>query len=375
MADPGGGMKPSPDRDAAGVRKTAAARFTDLEQRVLRISPEPCLHVGDRQVHELISADIRGYLEYLRTGLSGIAHDRLAIRLPRKQVFREGDEAGDFRVMPCVLGAGDARLKMVKIIGTNKQAARIPDQISVGRVFLLDNHDNYITHAFQACLLSSARTGACAMLAIEKLARRRRRVRIIGAGRVGYYCGLFCTQLAGIREVVFVDRDPARAQAAADLLAHQYPALDFHAASTHGSEATDILILATSSARAFCRPPAGNADLIISLGADSDDQHELDSAWLGLSSLYVDSLDSVNYGDLRTWSAAGLIEGEALTELLTLYRHPAGQDGDRVRIFISTGTALFDALTLGFLLECPGLRGESVAGVDQGPVLAGSNSV
>ena len=278
------------------------------------------------------------------------------MHLPAKQVFKAADEAGDFRVMPCILGSGEARLKVVKIIGTNKQSRRIPDQISVGQAFLLDNNDNSITHAFQACLLSSARTGACAVLAIEKLARRRRRVRIIGSGRVGYYCGLFCTQIPGIGEVVFVDRDPERAQAAAALLTRQCPWLNFHTATVDEADDTDVLVLATSSATAFCLPPAGDADLILSLGADTDDQHELDPAWLGLASLYVDSLDSVNYGDLKAWTGKGLLEGEELTDLLALYRHPVRQDEGRARVFISTGMALFDALTIGYLMETPALK-------------------
>ncbi len=351
VPDPEGPATASSGHPADNASRGGIVPVTELLQRVLRVSPEPCLHVSDQRVHEIISADIRGFIAHLRTGLSKVASDELAACLPRKQVFKAMGEAGDFRVMPCILGSGEARLKIVKIIGTNKQAVRIPDQISVGQAFLLDANDNYITHAFQACLLSSARTGACALLAIEKLARRHERVRIIGAGRVGYYCGLFCSLLPGIREVVLADQDPGRADAAAGLLQQQCPSLNYHAAAAYDPGASDVLILATSSSTAFCRPPSGNADLVISLGADTDDQHELDEAWLGLSRVYVDSLDAIHYGDLKTWSARGLIDNSSLTELLALYRQPADQDSGRVRLFISTGTALFDALTIGFLRE------------------------
>jgi len=341
----------SPRPDAGNEARGRPESLAELQRRVLRVSPEPCLHVSDQRVHEIISADIRGYIAYLRTGLGQIASGELAADLPSKQVFKARGEAGDFRVMPCILGSGDARLKVVKIIGTNKRSTRIPDQISVGQAFLLDANDNCITHAFQACLLSSARTGACALLAMEKLASRHERVNIIGAGRVGYYCGLFCSLLPGIRAVVFSDRDPQRAHDTARLLQQQCPSLDYHAATAAGSEAGDVLILATSSAAAFCRPPAGDADLVISLGADTDDQHELDESWLARSSLYVDSLDAIHYGDLKAWAGRGLIDTKSVTELLALYRQPVVQDRGRVRLFISTGMALFDALSIGFLIE------------------------
>jgi hypothetical protein len=114
--------------------------------------------------------------------------------------------------------------KTVKLVGTNVVQERLADQITVGRAFALHPQENFVTHSFAACLLSSARTGACAALAGERLApRRTTTVSLIGAGRVGCYSALYLAALGGLERLHVHDRDGRRAEGLARALA-EHPA-------------------------------------------------------------------------------------------------------------------------------------------------------
>ena len=65
-------------------------------------------------------------------------------------------------------------------------------------------------------------------------------------------------------------------------------------------------------------------------------------------------MDSLNYGDLRQWVRAGRVSAHELTELLTLIREGCQAPVEQRRLFISTGSALFDNVTIGYLLARSG---------------------
>lgn len=67
----------------------------------------------------------------------------------------------------------------------------------------------------------------------------------------------------------------------------------------------DTLVLATTSTSPLCAPDSCDAKLVISLGADSEDQHEL-HPFAGAADLYTDTMDSLHFGDLLAWQSAGL---------------------------------------------------------------------
>jgi ornithine cyclodeaminase/alanine dehydrogenase-like protein (mu-crystallin family) len=90
----------------------------------------------------------------------------------------------------------------------------------------------------------------------------------------------------------------------------------------------------------------------VSLGADIDSQSELDPAWARYADIYCDSLDSLRFGDLRAWSEAGRIDAAEVTGLLECLRQ-SPPEPTRPRVFVSTGSALFDNLTAYYLLERP----------------------
>lgn len=318
-------------------------------RRVLRLSPEPCRYFDEAEVHRLLTQRPSDYLAFIRSELQAIAAERADLELPEKQVFNDPG-GGDFRLMPCVVRSRDHARKTIKIVGTNLVQRVVPDQITVGRAFALHPVENFVTHVFEACLLSSARTGACAALAIELLAPRVSRVTIVGAGRVGYYSAFYACALDRVREVVLSDLDLERAALAASLLAQQVPATAFAAQRFDELDGCDVLVLATTSAEPLCRPPGLGAGLIVSLGADTETQRELDPAWARAADIYVDSFDSLRFGDLGAWSAAGLIAPEGLVDLLGLLRNGPRPAPGRQRVFISTGSALLDNLTIGYLL-------------------------
>ena len=325
--------------------------MNDLLASVLRITPEPYRHLDDMQIHRLLTRDPQRYMGYIRAQLDDIANGHASLDLRPKQVFSDPEGAGDFRVMPCVVRNGTDVRKTVKLVGTNAAQFLIPDQITVGKAFALHPSENFVTHIFDACLLSSARTGVCAALALDWLSDRRDRIAIVGAGRVGYYAAFYAASLGGVDEISLSDTDTARASRTAELLGNQFLATHFRAHVIGETRDCDALILATTSTVSICSPGNRNAPVIISLGADSECQHELDQSWAGIADIYVDTLDSANFGDLLAWHEAGLIALEEVTDILGILRNGLSGPGGNTRIFISTGSALFDNLTIGYLLD------------------------
>jgi ornithine cyclodeaminase/alanine dehydrogenase-like protein (mu-crystallin family) len=222
----------------------------------------------------------------------------------------------------------------------------VPDQITVGKAFHLHPQENFITHGFEACLLSSARTGLCSALALSRLASKRRRVAVVGAGRVGYYSAMYAEALGGVEEVVFRDLRPGRAAAVAALGSKTW-----RAATMREPIACDVLILATTAREAFCSPETTTAKVVISLGADTEDQHELSPAWAKSADVYVDSADCLRVGDVRAWLTAGSIARDDLVDLLALWQDGPRKTAKPSRVFVSTGSALLDNLTIAYLLK------------------------
>jgi len=291
------------------------------------------------------------YLHWVRRQLGDIAKGGMQLELPPKQVFHDPQNESDFRVMPCIVRKAGHACKTVKIIGTNTLQQLIPDQITVGKAFALHPEENFISHVFEGCLLSSARTGVCAALATELLAPASESLTVIGAGRVGFYAAFFTAASAGLRSIRIADSDNTRAADTAALLSSMLPELTVKATPMQELSDTDVVILATTSSKPFCHPPAWGAKLVISLGADTDNQHELAPEWIPIADIFVDTRDSARFGDLAAWQTAGLITTDNLIDLFDLLRQETPRTTSRPGLFISTGSALFDNLTISYLLD------------------------
>lgn len=333
---------------------TKTSTTDELLKDVLRITPEPYEYYNEDKIHNLLTADPLEYYYFVKDELTDIAKGDLQLELPTKQVFSDPDAGSDFRVMPCIIRGSGLVRKTVKMVGTNTLQKIIPDQITVGKAFALHPTENFVSHIFEACLLSSARTGICSTIAIDLLATTRKKITIFGAGRVGYYAAFYAASLGGVEEVSIIDLDKERAVKSAKLLNSQFPSVRFCAADKDTTTDTDILILATTSTTAVCSPPGLSAGLIISLGADTDYQTELSPEWAKDSDISIDTKDCRRFGDLRMWKEKGLISTDRKTpELLDLLREDRSlaDSTEKQRVFISTGSALFDNLTIGYLLS------------------------
>ncbi len=313
---------------------------------LLRVHPEPYEFLDDAEVHRRLTTAPAAYLDHVDAGLAAIAAGRWQVEMPAKRVFRDPGMERDFRVMPCVIRRPGGASKTVKLVGTNTTGHRVPDQITVGRAFALDAEENFVRAGFAACLLSSARTGACAAIARRRLAAPCKRLLVVGCGRVGYYSAFYIGGEARPASIHCLDRDPQRAARTAAALARQLPGIPCEAVTR--LVPCDVMVMATDS-----RTPLLGADdplpaTVISLGADSAWQREVDDALACRYRLYADTPDSLACGDLQAWHTGGLIDDKEVTDLLTLVR--TGPPPPGPALFVSTGSALFDNLTIDYLL-------------------------
>ncbi len=332
------------------IKQDVESRLLLFQQEThdfLRLSKEPFQLVEDARVHRMLTAKPVHYLRSLEIALAAIARSEASIELPVKQLFEDPLAGSDFRVMPCVFRQGERVFKTVKIVGTNIQRQLLP-QITVGKALVVDASENYISHCFDACVLSSARTGAVVTLAVKQLARNKTDVTIVGAGRVGFYSAFYLSFLPGICRIYLKDKEHARAMQAAKLLNQYNPNVNFEVCT--GKELGAVLVLATDSKHALVDVDNLSASLVVSVGADSDHQRELDDSLATKAKLYVDCRDTANFGDLKRWINAGLIKTGQLTDLIQLFAGHRTRKKQEQSLFISTGSALFDNLTMAYLV-------------------------
>jgi ornithine cyclodeaminase/alanine dehydrogenase-like protein (mu-crystallin family) len=319
-----------------------------LLQQVLRIHDEPYRYFDDLQIHHMLTTRPTQYLDHLLTLLESLAFGESALELPNKLVFDDADKYSDFRVMPCVIRHPQRIRKTVKLVGTNNHQQQVPDQITVGKAFALDEKENFVSAGFAGCLLSSARTGACVAIAVRLLAGSAQHISIIGAGRVGYYAALYVAALGNTQKISICDNIEDRARNTAILLQQTFPELEITSSNKQEVQA-DVIVLATDSHQPIYGSNHQPASLVVSVGADTHWQHEVSEQLLGQVDIYVDTLDSFNCGDMRQWHSENRVEENKVTDLLTLLRNKP--EPSEPALFISTGSALFDNLTIDYLLE------------------------
>ena len=330
------------------------------------LDDEPCDWFDDRHCHARLTTSPVSYLDTLQDDLGRIAEARLTAEFPPKQVFRDAvagggsvqDPGGDFRVMPCVVRGPDRLTKTVKIVGSNFRRMQVRGRMTVGRALYLDPRENFVRAEFAAFALSCARTGACAALA-HRLLGRGRNLTLFGAGPVAWYAAFYLLSDGRVDGLYLIDPDGAKAQRTLASLKAIFPAMHGEIrTSTPDADVAETVILATDSTHGFFRPGMTGATLVISLGADSDEQSELHPDWAGQARLVTDLEDSARIGDLKRWHSSGLLGDRPVTDFIGLLR-TGGVDpvcGQRT-VFVSTGSALLDNLTIHYLLGEPSRGG------------------
>lgn len=317
---------------------------------ILRLNIEPYRVWVDGQIHDILTKEPNEFMIHMNDELRMVTHDESVC--PPKKIFTDKKYKGDFRVMPCVTGTGFDALKTVKIVGTNHQQQVIKDQITVGKAFAIHPTDNYITDIFDACVLSSARTGMLAALAAWHLDAKTDDVAIVGAGRVGFYAAFYMCSLFEIKKMRIIDIDPKRSETMVNYLRTQFPEIEF---VIHLSlSLSDTIIVATNSTTPIINPFQTCASTVISVGADEVGLRELHVDWIYEANIYVESIDSERYGDLFHWKMFGhRFEYYTIDELL--FKGKVQNDKKR-SVFITTGSALYDNFTIGYILKKHGSR-------------------
>ncbi|MEW4982776.1 MAG: hypothetical protein AB1Y26_06050 [Cycloclasticus sp.] len=319
---------------------------------IFKLSGEPFEYLSESDVHLALTQNPTEYYQFVKQRVTNLAIQKSKFIMPPKTLFPDKDTDGDFRIMPCIIEENDEVMKTVKLVGTNVIQQSVPNQITVGKACVLHPTENYITHIVEACLLSSARTAICAMLGVELLsARDASKLTIIGAGRVGYYCAYYASALSWFNEIIIHDTDSSRAQSCVKTLQSLFPKIKYITSKRQDLIDTDVLILSTTSTAPLYATHDFKADLIISVGADIDTQRELDNSWAKAASVFVDSYDSARYGDIKVWLDNNLITSTCLTDLFSLLRSEVSITYNKPRIFVSTGTAFFDNLSLSYILR------------------------
>jgi ornithine cyclodeaminase/alanine dehydrogenase-like protein (mu-crystallin family) len=262
-------------------------------------------------------------------------------------------------MMPCTIkplpscdkGSGYG-IDAVKIIGTNEEEAVVADKISGGKALLLHPTDHYVEAIFDVAALSSFRTAAIAVLAYKYCGHRPNHVPgIVGAGRVGFYTAVILREWLGVEELFVHDIDEGRAVVFRDAIAPWFMAAARVADLTTLRRQGRALFLATTSQRPIIDGTLERTTpFIASLGADADNLSELAAEVLAGRLLVSESPQNVAFGDLRRWHAAGLIAAEDLVLLPTRMAASArGKQVDMPVVFVSTGTAVQDALVCRFV--------------------------
>lgn len=306
---------------------------------MLNFNDEPCRYWSDRDVYESLTKNPLSYLNFVFRSLISVSFGSVNHDTPPKQIFT--DAVGDFRTMPSIVNRGESVSKIVKIIGTNNTQSIVPGKISVGKAFNIHPIENFVTDVFDANILSSARTGAIVNVAMAAIDGRSDKVTLVGCGNVGYFCAFYMCALQIADHMSFFDKDVSKAEKFVSGFSKLFPNMRFDVANDFNC---DVIVCATTSTVPILYATNTDARIIISVGADTDYQRELDSSLFVCSNIFVDSLDSLRYGDCL----ASHMNSEHVTEFDKLIIE--GCDVNQRNIFITTGNALFDNLTIEWML-------------------------
>lgn len=313
----------------------------------VNLTHEPCRYRSDADIFIKLTEDPAGYLEYVESVLYSIRRGFSSHLTPDKCII--GGTDGDFRSMPSELHHRKCITKIVKVVGTNNTQRIVRGKITVGKVLNLHPEENFVTDILEANILSSARTGILSILATKKLGLDLHSATVIGCGNVGFFCAYYLCSLTNVKKVTFEDLDSNLEWSIVKWFREKYPDIIFEPSSASDSLKLmdDLIICATSSKQPLFDPITSRANMIVSVGADTSYQRELNFGntlqLLENFNLVVDSYDALNYGDCL----AHKITPDQV-KLLNVF-DPFSAGNKKRNIFISTGNALFDNITVGYL--------------------------
>ena len=288
----------------------------------------------DQQIENHLGHRLYEYLDYLKARIAAIrsTEDHAWAVVEPKIVYDDPlSEFGDVRPMTCFTDL----VKIVKVISTNPYRKKDPC-VSVGATLLLDQEENFPVAIFDAPVLSAMRTAAMATLAVEWIRPNFESMHIVGCdGRVGSHIADFLVRRFE-RPWELTMTDKRRNTTTKDVTYHE-----------------EVVILATDSRKPIVDKNNCGARLIVSVGADTHFNHEIDPSLLlnPQNSVYADIMEARSVGDLEGWGQ--IVDMIFRGDLFTMLNHL--EQGLEPGIFISVGSPLMDALTIEYLVHERGI--------------------
>ncbi len=218
-----------------------------------------------------------------------------------------------------------------------------------GVIVLFDSTNGRPVAVLDSIEITSVRTAAASAVAARHLAREAApTVTVCGCGEQGRSQLRALTRVRSIRRVLAFDADLAKAETYALELSRELD-VDIAPVRELGAETrrSDIWVTCTPSRRWIVgRDHVAPGALVLAVGADNDDKHEIEPALLAASTVVVDLLEQcVSIGDLHHALEAGVMRREDVhAELADVVagRRPGRTREDEIIVFDSTGTALQD---------------------------------
>ena len=319
-------------------------------QKLLRLHDEPCAFYNERQIHRILMKHTNAFMDILERFYYAWQKNKNIVQQPKKQLFTTPGLKGDWRVMPCLISNFEGKtIKVVKIIGTNEEERIVQDKIAVGKALLINTTDNFVEAIFDVCALSSFRTAAISALAFKHtIDFRDQKVGLIGTGRVGFYTALIFYYWLGIKEISVFDVNKSRISDFKKALSNKIRIKEENLQNLC-QNCTAVFLATTSAVPLFKDRHVKKMQFISSVGADANNLSELDQSLLKNRIVMSESRQNVSFGDLRRWHTAGLLKKRDVIELREVIGRPRKKD--QPVIFISTGTAVQDALICQFLFK------------------------
>jgi alanine dehydrogenase len=242
--------------------------------------------------------------------------------------------AGDFRAMPA-LGGGHALLKWVTSFPGNP-ARGLPTVNGI--VVLSDAATGLVEAVLDAGAVTALRTGAAAALAAEVLGRPGGIAAVVGAGVNGRASARSVKALG--REVLLWDVDRERARAVAAALGVGV------ASSLEEALGADVVVTVTPGKEILLGEGSLRPGQHVSLmGADGPGKAEIAVAEVARTRIFCDEWEQASHGgELAAAVEAGVISRGDVTELgRVLAGEAEGRRADaEITIFDSTGLAIQD---------------------------------
>lgn len=320
------------------------------EQDLLRLHEEPCTYYDERQIHRTLMRNVNAFMDTIERFYFAWQKNNKIVDQPKKQVFKNKGLKGDLRVMPCVIDKFEGKIiKMVKIIGTNEEEKQVKDKISVGKALLIDNDDNFVKGIFDVCALSSFRTAAISALAFKHTVETtQHKIGLIGTGRIGFYMAVILSRWLGVRELHVHDVNIKRLRQFKEIFGKKINIKDVTLNEICKS-CTAVFLSTSSTSPLLKESNAKNIHFISSVGADAENRSELHKSILKNRKVISESRQNIFFGDLQRWFQAGLLKERQVIELREVIGHFKKEK--QPVIFITTGTAIQDALICQFLFE------------------------